>query len=83
MSELGDDTYSPKMTQIESKERYGDCMRLLTRGGKSNITVLDRVSDKEQRKGNVNDESKRIVKIAAKLIREIIRNFDHSASTYP
>ena len=83
MSELGDDTYSPKMTQIELKERYGDCMRLLTRGGKSNITVLDRVSDKEQRKGNVNDESKRIVKTAAKLIREIIRNFDHSASTYP
>ena len=32
---------------------------------------------------NVNDESKRIVKTAAKLIREAIRNFDHSTSTYP
>ena len=32
---------------------------------------------------NVNDESKRIVKTAAKLIREAIRNFDHLTRTYP
>ena len=32
---------------------------------------------------NVNDESKRIVKTAVKLIREAIRNFDHSTRTYP
>ena len=31
----------------------------------------------------MNDESKRIVKTAAKLIRKAIRNFDHSTSTYP
>ena len=31
----------------------------------------------------MNDESKRIVKNAAKLLREAIRNFDHSTSTYP
>ena len=81
--------YSPKMTQIKLKERYGDRMRLVTRDGKSNILVLDRVSDiflekwcKEQGKENVNDESKRIVKTAEKLIREAIRNSDHSTSTY-
>ena len=63
MSKLGDDIYSPKMTQIKLKERYGNSMRLLTRDGKSNIIVLDidRVCDilsqkwyKEQRKENVN-----------------------------
>ena len=31
----------------------------------------------------MNDESKRIMKTAAKLVRETIRNFDHSISTYP
>ena len=31
----------------------------------------------------MNDESKAIVKIAAKLIREAIRNVDHSTGTYP
>ena len=57
------------------------------RDGKSNIILLDRVSDilsgklhKVQRKENVNDESKRIVKNAAKLLREAIRNFEHSTS---
>lgn len=32
---------------------------------------------------NVNDESKAIVKIAAKLMREAIRNVDNSTGTYP
>ena len=71
------------------KRRYGDSMCLVTRDGKNNIRVLGRVSDilsgkwyKEQRKENVNDESERIVKTAAKLIKEAIRNFDHSTSTY-
>ena len=45
MSKLGDDIYSSKMTQIKLKERYGDSMHLVTRDGKSNIIVLDRVSD--------------------------------------
>ena len=56
-------------------------MRLVTRDGKSNIIVLDRVTDilsekwyKEQRKENVNGESKRIGKTAAKLIREAVRS---------
>ena len=56
-------------------------MRLVTRDGKSNIIVLDRVTDilsekwyKEQRKENVNCESKRIGKTAAKLIREAVRS---------
>ena len=64
-------------------------MCLVTRDGKNNIRVLGRVSDilsekwyKEQRKENVNDESERIVKTAAKLIKEAIKNFDHSTSTY-
>ena len=90
MSKLGDGIYSPKMTQIKLKERYKDSMRIVTRDRKSNIIVSDRVSDilsekwyKEQRKENVNDESKKIVKTAAKLIREAIRNFDHSTSTCP
>ena len=31
----------------------------------------------------MNDESKRIAKTTAKLIREAIRNFNHPTSTYP
>ena len=68
-SRLGDEIYSPKMTQIKL-ERYGDSIRIVTRDGKSNIIVLDRVSDillgkwyKEQRNKNINDKSKRIVKL--------------------
>ena len=90
MSKLRDNIHYPKMTQIKLKERYRDSMRLVTKDGKSNIIVLDRVSDilsekwqKEQRKENVNDESKRIAKTTAKLIREAIRNFNHPTSTYP
>ena len=52
--------------------------------------MLDRVSDilsekwhKEQRKENVNDESKQIVKTAAKLLKGAIRTFGHSNSPYP
>ena len=45
MFKLGDDNYSPKTTHIKLIERYGDSMRLITGDGKSNIMVLDRVSD--------------------------------------
>ena len=90
MSKLSNDIYSQKMAQIKLKERYGDSMRLVTRDGKSNIILLDRVNDilsekwyQEQRKENLNDESKRIVNTAAKLLRKSIRNFDHSTNTYP
>ena len=45
MSKLRDNIHYPKMTQIKLKERYRDSMRLVTKDGKSNIIVLDRVSD--------------------------------------
>ena len=38
---------------------------------------------KEQRKENVNDQSKQIVKTAAKLLMGAIKTFGHSTSTYP
>ena len=50
--------YSPKMMQIKLKERYGDRMRLVTRDGKSNILVLDRVSDIFLENGARNREKK-------------------------
>ena len=75
---------------MQLKGRYRDSIHLVTRDGKSKSIVLYTVNDvlsekwyKEQRKENVNDESKRTVKTAAKIIREAIRNFDHSTSTYP
>ena len=58
MSKLGDDIYSPIMMQIKLKERYGDSMRLVTRDGKSNIIVLDRVSDILSKNGTTNSEKK-------------------------
>ena len=44
MCKLRDDIYSPKMTQIKLKERYGDSMHLVTRDGKSKTIVLDTIS---------------------------------------
>ena len=46
------------MMQIKLKERYGDSMRLVTRDGKSNIIVLDRVSDILSKNGTTNSGKK-------------------------
>ncbi|XP_076800982.1 uncharacterized protein LOC143445626 [Clavelina lepadiformis] len=89
MQELGDDVYSLKMTQIKIKEKYGNSLRFVERNGKSKIILLDRVSGiigekwYEERDSNVSQETERIVKTAAKLIKDAIKNHEHESSTYP
>ncbi|CAK8697783.1 unnamed protein product [Clavelina lepadiformis] len=89
MQELGDDVYSLKMTQIKIIEKYGNSLRFVERNGKSKIILLDRVSGiigekwYEERDSNVSQETERIVKTAAKLIKDAIKNHEHESSTYP
>ena len=89
MSKLGNDTYTLKMTQAKLQEKYGESIRLVTREGKSNIILLDRVGDilsekwYEERKTNLTVESERIVITAAKLLKDTIKNYEHETSTYP
>ena len=57
-------------------------MKLVTRDGKSNIILLERVADilseqwYNERKTNIFNESERVIKTAAKLITKAIKNPD-------
>ncbi|XP_057301367.1 uncharacterized protein LOC130635869 [Hydractinia symbiolongicarpus] len=89
MSTLGDDVYTIKMTQVKLKERYKETLQLVTREGKSNIILLHRaaefLSEKwyAERKKDIKDESERIVRTAALLIKEAIKNYDLDSANYP
>ena len=89
MKELGDDVYSTKMTQMKLKEKYGRSLKLVERNGKSNIILLDRVSDissekwYQEKESDKSQESERVVKMAAKLIKDVIKNYEDETNTYP
>ena len=57
-------------------------MKLVTRDGKSNITLLERVADilserwYDERKTNILDESERVIRTVAKLLREAIEKMN-------
>ena len=76
---LANDIYTLKITQPKLQERYGDTMKLVTRGAKSNIILLEKVADilpeqwYNERKTNLFDKSKRVIRTAAKLLREAIK----------
>ena len=78
-SSLGNDIYTLKMTQPKLQERYDDSMKLLTRDAKSNIILLEKVADilseqwYNERKTNLFDKSKRVIRTAAKRLREAIK----------
>ena len=77
------------MTQQKLQEKYGDSMKLVTKDGKSNIILLERVADVlserwyNERKTNICDESELEIRTAAKLLREAIKNDKHESDTYP
>ena len=89
MCRLGDDTYTLKMTQVKLKEKYDDSLRLVSREGKSNIILLDKVGDiisekcYKERKNYLSVETERIVTTAAKLLKDAIKNYAHETGTYP
>ena len=78
-SSLGNDIYTLKITQPKLQERYDDSMKLVTRDAKSNIILLEKVADilseqwYNERKTNLFDKSKRVIRTAAKLLREAIK----------
>ena len=78
-SSLGNDIYTLKMTQPKLQERYDDSMKLVTRDAKSNIILLEKVADilseqwYNERKTNLFDKSKRVIRTAAKRLREAIK----------
>ena len=78
-SSLGNDIYTLKMTQPKLQERYDDSMKLVTRDAKSNIILLEKVADilseqwYNERKTNLFDKSKRVIRTAAKSLREAIK----------
>ena len=78
-SSLGNDIYTLKMTQPKLQERYDDSMKLVTRDAKSNIILLEKVADilseqwYNERKTNLFDKSKRVIRTDAKLLREAIK----------
>ena len=89
MSSLGDEVYSVKTTQTKLGERYKGCIQFVSREGKSNIILLERSAKvlSEQwyleRKAKIKDESARIVKTAAVLLKDAIKNHESDATTYP
>ena len=89
MRKEASDCYSIKMTKLKLKEKYADSIEFASRNGKSDIILLSNIRDTltekwyAERKTNLSDEADRIVKSAAKLIKNAIKNHDHSTQCYP
>lgn len=89
MSKGGDDVYTPKMVKMKLKQKYKECVKFATRNGKSDIILLDMTTRilcedwYNTRKANLGDESVRIVKTAATLIKDAIRNHELESNVYP
>ena len=89
MSTLGDEVYSIKMTQNKLAEKYKGCIAFVSREGKSNIILMNRaarvLTEKWylERKSEIQDETARIIRTAAVLLKEAIKNHESDATTYP
>ena len=77
------------MTKQKLQEKYGDSMKLVTKDGKSNIILLERITYilseqwHSERKTNISEESERVIRTATKVLREAIKNNEHESDTYP
>ena len=93
MSEIGKeseiDVYSGRITHSTLKDRYSDALTLVTRQDRSNVILLDKVNIilrknwYAQKKSNVKEESERVVKAAAQLIKNAIKQFEQRTESYP
>ena len=84
------EAYSTKWLKKKLKDRYSDHLLFAEINGRKNVLCFKNmtiyiINEKwyEKRQINVDDESKRIVITAAKLIREEIRNIKLSLDSYP
>jgi len=89
MSKFGEDIYTVKMTKTKLHQKYKDSIQLVTRNGKSDIILLNTTAEilgtkwYNDRKSNLQDQSERIIKTAAALIKSAIKNHELETKTYP
>ena len=78
-----------RMSHSKLKDRYNDALTLVTRQGRSNIILLDKIKIilfknwYVQKKSDMKEESDRVVKAAAQLIKNAIKQFEHETESYP
>ena len=81
------EVYSVRMTYSKLKDWYSDALMLVTRQGRSNIILLDKVKTilgknwYPQKKSDMKEKSERVVKAAAQLIKNAIKQFEHETES--
>ena len=89
MESQNEDVYSMKMTKIKLQEKYGESVQFVSRRGKSDIILLGNTSSilteawYNDRKSEPADEAERVIRAAAKLIINEIKNHEHITEYYP
>ena len=76
------------MTKTKLQEKYREEINFFSRNGKSDIIILSNISTTlteawyKERKVSKADEAERIIKTAAKLIKNAIKNHTHETDFY-
>ena len=91
MKEFGqEEVYTVRMTVEKLKSRYGSSVEFINRKGRSNLIMIDKAKEilsekwyNQKRHSDVSKESQRIIKTAAQLLKQSVRNFDHTNNFYP
>ena len=77
------------MTKKKLSEKYREGINFVSRNGKSDIIILSNISSTlteawyNKQKVSKADEAERIIKTAAKLIKNAIKNHTHETDFYP
>ena len=77
------------MTKKKLQEKYREEINFVSRNGKSDIIILSNISSTlteawyNEQKVSKADEAERIIKTAAKLIKNAIKNHTHETDFYP
>ena len=80
MEEQHENVYSPLMTKKKLQEKYREEINFVSRNGKSDIIILSNISSTlaeawyNERKVSKADEAEHIIKAAAELIKNAIKN---------
>ena len=87
MEEQHENVYSPLMMKKKLQEKYREKINFVSRNGKSDIfsNISSTLTEAwyNERKVSKADEAERIIKTAAKLIKNAIKNHTHETDFYP
>ena len=89
MEEQHENVYSPLMTKTKLQENYSDEINFVSRNGKSDIIILSNINSTltetwyNERKVSKADEAEHIIKTAAKLIKNVLKNYTYEIDFYP